>query len=641
MEWQGGGISSSQGECSLRRRAGKNKPRVEHLFRELRNLELDHNSDGAMHFTLELAKVETPGNWAEQGDEAYRLVVDEQGIRITANRVVGLLHGLRTLRQLMVRKGGKTIVALCKIHDYPAFKIRGLMHDVGRNFQSLEQLKMQIDVMAAYKMNIFHFHLTEYHGWRLESKVYPQLQADSSFTRKTGKYYTQKEFVDLVDYCWARGITVIPEFDSPGHSDAFRKGVGVSNMRDPKAKTAMVALINELCSLVGKEKMPYIHIGTDEAHRATDRVGSDYLPALHKAVHDNDREVIGWIKGMTVRGDKKQIQQTWAQSRPVGHLRHIDSRSNYVNHMEALDFAPRMFFQQPCRVPNGDSNQLGGILCHWPDIKVDDERLTLTNNPVLPAMVAYSEAVWKGVSKNHTAYWAKIPPVGTELFKNYADFENRLAEHRDRYMGGIPFPYVKTHQIEWRLLGPVADSEVKSLDEGIVRDIYHENNGVYRWTKPLRGGAIHVKHFFGFPGHLKSFRKGKDVVWANTYIHSEKDQEIDAWISFNTTSTSDNRAGSAKSGDWSSNPLCNIWINDVRIDPPKWIHPGKADKEFALTDEIYSSRAPTKIQLKKGWNKVLIKTAPHWKWVFSFSPIKLIDGDLREVKGLNYSATIK
>lgn len=621
----------------------KDKVRSNMFFQEVSKFKLAHhfneNLKSEKKFIVKLGSVEVPGHWEGQRDEAYRLEVNAQGIRITANTITGLYYGFQTLRQLVVTKDGKKTIAACKIHDYPAYKIRGLMHDVGRNFQSVEQLKMQVDVLAAYKMNVFHFHLTEYHGWRLESKIYPNLQANSSFTRKPGDFYTHKQFVEFVDYCWARGIIVIPEFDSPGHSDAFRKGVGVKTMREPKAKDAMVKLINELCSLVPKEKMPYVHVGTDEVRHAEERVGAGYLPALHKAVHDNGREVIGWWKGMTVKGDKQQILQTWAQSRPTKGMKHIDSRSNYVNHLESLDFATRMFFQQPCRVPHGSMNQLGGILCHWPDNKVNDEKLTLTNNPVLPAVVAYSEAVWKGVKKDHYAYWAKLPPVGSDEYQAYVDFEKRIAEHRDRFMAGKPFPFVKTHQIEWRLLGPVADGEVQSLEGGLVKDIYHENNGVYRWTKPLRGGAIHVKHFFGFQGHLKTFRKGKDVVWANTFIHSDKDQDVHAWISFNTTSSSDNRAGVAKAGDWNANPKCNIWVNDKRVEPPRWKNPGKMGKEFAFTNEIYSSRQATKIHLIKGWNKVLIKTAPSWKWVFSFSPVRISDGYTKEVMELEYSAT--
>ncbi|MCP5538484.1 MAG: family 20 glycosylhydrolase [Akkermansiaceae bacterium] len=596
--------------------------------------------DANKSITLKLGEISTPQHWQGQKDAAYSLTVSRQGVVITANTVLGLYHGVQTLRQLIVRKDGMASVAACKIHDYPAFKIRGLMHDVGRNFQSIEQLKMQIDVMAAYKMNVFHWHLTDHFGWRLESKKYPGLQSAKAFGRHAGKFYTQKEFKEMSDYCWARGIIIIPEFDSPGHSEAFRHGLGIKNMKDPRALEAMTGLIDELCTLADKERMPYIHVGTDEVRQKDEYVNAGYLPALHKAIHRNGREVIGWWKGMLVKGDKRQILQTWATSSPVKGMRHIDSRANYINHLEALDFAPRMFFQQPCRVPHGDEIHLGGILAHWPDNRVDDERLSLTNNPVLPAMVAYSEAVWKGIARDRPEFWAKVPPRGSAEYQAFADFENRLAEQRNRFFAGKPFPFVKTHQMEWRLLGPVADNEVTDLEKGIIKDIYHANNDVYRWTKPLHGGAIHVKHFFGFPGHLKTFRKGKEVVWANTYIHSDKDQKIDAWISFNTTSSSDNRAGVAKAGNWNANALCKIWINDRRIDPPKWKNPGKMGKEFAFTDEIYTSRPPTKIHLKKGWNKVLVKSAPSWKWVFSFSPVQIRDGQVREVSGLKYSTRL-
>ncbi len=159
------------------------------------------------------------------------------------------------------------------------------------------------------------------------------------------------------------------------------------------------------------------------------------------------------------------------------------------------------------------------------------------------------------------------------------------------------------------------------------------------WSEPVLGGAIHVKHFFGFQSHLKSFPKGKDVVWANTFIHSDKEQELDGWLSFNTTSSSDNRAGVAQTGHWNANTKCNIWINGERIEPPKWKNPGKQGKEIAFTDEIYTSRAPSKIKLKKGWNCVLIKSAPTWKWCFTFTPIRWDGKIAREVEGLKFSIT--
>lgn len=607
------------------------KAEVAQLFE--RN-KLTQDSDAKLQLMLKLSKVEAPGYWEGQADEAYSIVVEKRGIVIKANTVKGLYYGVQTLRQLIVSKDGKTTVAACKIEDYPAFKIRGFMHDVGRNFQSIEQLKMQIDTAAHYKINIFHFHVTEYHGWRLESKKYPELQRIDTFTRKPGKFYTQKEFKDLVDYCWARGMTIIPEFDTPGHSDAFRKAFGIENMKDPRAKELLVELFDELCSLVPKEKMPYVHVGTDEASRAAERVNADYLPALHAVIHKNDRDVIGWVHGMHIKGDTKQIQQTWASSKPLKGLRQIDSRANYLNYLQALNFATRMHFQQPCRQPHGDDMNLGGILCYWPDTKVDDEKQGLLNSPVLSAIVAYSEAVWKGVEQDHNEYWCKIPPRGSDEFRSYVDFEERLLEQRDRFMLGKPFHALRNHHIDWRLLGPVADGEVAELEKGEIKDSLN-------WSAPVQGSALHLRHFFKFPGHIKSFPKGKNIAWANTYVYSPKDQVVDAWIGFNTIASSGYKGGEKlrPQGHWDGNQACNIWVNGTRIDPPVW-ESKRQGFEHALTNEIYSARPPSKVALKKGWNPVLIKSASAYKWCFAFRPIHVEEnGDIREVDGLKFSTT--
>ncbi len=342
---------------------------------------------------------------------------------------------------------------------------------------------------------------------------------------------------------------------------------------------------------------------------------------------------------MSVPGDTRQIQQTWAQSTPRSGNRHIDSRSNYVNHMEALDCATRMMFQQPCRVAHGDNINLGGILCYWPDNRVADEQVGIRNSPVLLGMVAYSEAVWKGIAKDRPEYWAKVPAPGTPEHDAYADLESRLAEQRDRFLHDKPFLFVKTAHIPWRLLGPVGKDELPGFEKQEIEEVYEEGGNTYRWTHPVHGGAIHIKHFFGFEGHFNAFPKGKDVVWAYTYIHSDKAQEVDAWISFNTTSSSDNRAGVAKKGNWNANPLCNIWINGKAVPPPQWEHPGKSGKEHPFTNEIYTHREPAKIQLRQGWNKVLVRSAPSWKWVFTFTPIDWDGTIAREVDGLRFSTT--
>lgn len=619
---------------------GSSSSREKHLAKELLQLlelnQIKKNNQAEYEVKLSISPVE-----AElYPEEAYELLSKEGELLIKANTLTGLYYGVQTLRQLIRQQDGTAQVPYCKILDYPAFTVRGYMADVGRNFQSIDLLKLQVDTMAAHKMNVFHWHLTDHFGWRLESKKYPGLQSDKAFERGIGKYYTQKEFVEFLAYCQDRHITVIPEFDSPGHSGAFRRGVGVENMRDPRALKAMIELIDELCGLADKEMMPYIHIGTDEVRHKEEQVDANYLPELHKAIHRNEREVVGWWHGMRVKGDTRQIFQTWAKSAPVKDMRHIDSRSNYVNHLGALDMAQRLHFQQVCRVQHGNDTQLGGILCYWPDIRIDDEKSTLRLSPVISSIVAYSEAVWHGIPQDRSEYWAKIPEPGSNAFESYAGFEKRLAEIRDRFYTDKPFYFVRTADIPWRLLGPVDGSELPPLNEVPARDMYEVDGRVYRWTEEIRGGTIHVRHFFGFPSHLKQFSKGKNVVWARTFIHSDKARRVKAWIAFNSLSSSDYRAGAPKHGNWSTNTECALWVNRRAVEPPTWTNNGKSGNEVPIGNEIYTNREPSEITLREGWNEILIKTSPTWKWCFTFAPIEWNGVMARELPDLRYSSEI-
>lgn len=596
-------------------------------------------TDADFSIILKQGKLTVP----RHANEAYQLSVSQAGIELIAEQPSGFLYGIRTLGQLIKSQANRVTIPACEITDYPAFGIRGFMHDVGRNFQTLELLKDQIEVMAAYKLNVFHFHVTEYHGWRLESKKYPELQRLDTFQRKPGKYYTQEQFKELVDFCFERGITLIPEFDTPGHSTAFRKAFGLKTMSDPLAKERMVELIHELCTLAPVEKMPYIHLGTDEVRGPAERVGPDYLPALNKAVRDNGRQVIGWWHGMHEPGDDEQIQQTWAKYTPRKGNRHIDSRSNYINHTSALDVPQRLLFQQPCRVPHSDEVNLGGILCYWPDLKVDDENISITNAPVYLSMVGYSESTWTGIKEDQYRYWAQIPEPGTQHFRDYQDYERRLLAQRSRVGNDRPYLFVKSSHIPWQLIGPF-----KSTDQEKLAPIYADHAAEYRigdktftwWDKPVRGGTVHVRHFFGFPSYSNGikFEKGEDLVLAQSYIYSPKDQTVGFWINFNSISLSDWRAGSPLQGNWSKNANCKIWVNGDAIAPPTWAAPGIEGKEEPVIDLVHTSRPPTQINLKKGWNRVLMQTSPSWKWSFTCVPVKPVGQQVREVEGLKFAA---
>ncbi|MGL4854494.1 MAG: family 20 glycosylhydrolase, partial [Lentisphaeria bacterium] len=252
---------------------------------------------------LEEAKMDVP----RYADEAYTLEVGARSAILRAQTNRGFFYGVQTIRQLIVNIDGRCSIAHCKIVDYPAFQIRGFMHDVGRNFISLDLLKKQIELMSKYKYNVFQWHLSDHHGWRLESKVVPELQGEKAFLRFHGKYYTQKEFVDFVKFCAERQILVIPELDSPGHTDAFRQALGLKTMNDQRANDAIVKLMDELCSLVPKEQMPYIHIGTDEV-KSHERPNGTYIKDIYDVLKKNNRQAIGWWKGISAPNGYSQIQ---------------------------------------------------------------------------------------------------------------------------------------------------------------------------------------------------------------------------------------------------------------------------------------------------------------------------------------------
>jgi len=229
-----------------------------------------------------------------RGDEAYRLVVDAQGIRISASGDRGLLYGAMTIAQLLSpdRAFGQPVrVPAVTIEDAPRFGWRGLMLDVARHYQPIEAIYAIVDQMASVKLNTLHLHLTDDQGWRFEVKRYPKLtelgawrtppSAGGPPGAKVGGFYTQEQLKALVAYAAARGITIVPEIDLPGHAQAlvaaypefgvFGDRPGVSHdwgvnpyLLNPGPKG--VAFVKQvLDELIAVFPGTYIHLGGDEA----------------------------------------------------------------------------------------------------------------------------------------------------------------------------------------------------------------------------------------------------------------------------------------------------------------------------------------------------------------------------------------
>lgn len=578
-------------------------------------------------------------------DEAYILKVDADSMVLVAQTEKGIFRGEQTIRQLTYTDQGQKFVAGCTITDWPAFQIRGFMQDVGRNFMSVALLKEQIDVMAAYKLNVFHLHLTDNPGWRLESKKYPELHSASSMSRWPGKYYSQKEFIELVNYCNDRFITLIPEFDIPGHCEAFRKAFGIDSMSDERVKPILLDLIDELCNLVQKDKVPFIHLGTDEVWHKNEKPDPGLLSALEERIRFHTREVIVWRPGQPVENDRTSITQLWSSAgKPKDGHRYIDSRLNYLNHLDPLAGVAQLYFDRICGAAQGDSLKLGGILCCWNDNNVSNEYDIIRQNPVYPGMLTYSESSWHGQPVDFGEdYLAKLPSPNNSLYQEFQDFEDRLVRHRDLYFQGKPFPYMKQSQMVWKIMGPIdngGDLNRSFPVENSIQENYTVDGKKFSWTGPYYGGTIHIRHFFCFPS---LFSEKQGTVYAKTYVWSPIDQEVDCWIGFQDWSRSGGRRGGPfpEQGQWhNTNP--KVWVNGERINPPVWKNPGLAEKteEIPFSDENYSFRIPTKIVLKTGWNTILLKVpqgGSSWKWMFTFVPVRIENNQAKEIEGLKFS----
>lgn len=560
------------------------------------------------YIELVLGKVTAP----QLEDEAYSLQVDPQKITIKANTEKGIFYGVQTLLQL-ARSG--TMVDAVTITDWPAFAWRGYMVDVGRNYQSMQLLKEQIDAMAQYKLNIFHFHPTEDIAWRLQSKKYPQLTHAQHMLRNKGAYYTEKEMKELIQYCKDRYITLIPEIDMPGHSEAFTRAMGFNMQSD----SGLIVVKEILKEFMETYDLPYIHIGGDEV-KITNK---DFLPEVSKLIHSKGWKTIGWEPGGNLL--PQTVRQLWMRDGAVdSNLRYIDSRHLYINHMDPLESVTTIYHRQLGDRTKGDKNVLGAILCLWHDRNVQDERDLLRMNPVYPSMLAFAERSWKG--GGHPGWITNSSQVPNS---DFLLFEKRLLSHQEQYFKGKPFPYAPQSNLVWKLYGPYNNKgnvaatfapETKNFDTTKTKS-----------TLQATGGTVVLRHWFNpLVKGVVNNAKDSTTWYATTRIWSDEDGVKPFWIGFNNISRSP-ATDSPKEGTWDNNGS-KVWVNGREVAPPQWKRAGqKGQSEIPLTDEGYEYRAPATIELKKGWNTVLVKApvaslkGKDWhnpvKWMFTFVPV--------------------
>jgi hexosaminidase len=276
--------------------------------------------------------------------EGYRLSVTKKGVTIQANTGAGLFYGVQSLIQLISIDGNQ--VPFVEITDYPRFSYRGLHLDVGRHMFPVAFIKKYIDLMARHKFNRFHWHLTEDQGWRIEIKKYPKLQEVAAFRKETlighagmpekfdgikyGGYYTQEEIKEVVHYAADRFVTIIPEIELPGHSQAALSAYPNLGCTGGPYEAATKWGVFDPVYCAGKEETfeflenvldevislfpgQYIHIGGDECPKTSwekcshcqgrikeqglqdeHELQSYFIQRIEKYVNSKGKQIIGW-----------------------------------------------------------------------------------------------------------------------------------------------------------------------------------------------------------------------------------------------------------------------------------------------------------------------------------------------------------
>jgi hexosaminidase len=374
-------------------------------------------------------------------NEAYSLEVTSSGAHLKAATVVGAIHGLETVLQLVQNDGTNYYLPAVSIDDSPRFPWRGLMIDVSRHFQPIDVIKRTLDGMAAVKMNVFHWHLSDDQGFRIESKVYPKLTGMGS----DGLYYTQDQVREVIAYARERGIRVVPEFDIPGHALSWMvgypelaSGMGPDyggpyqierqyGIFDPVMDPTRDSTYKFLERFVGEMAEifpdPYMHIGGDENNgvqwKANPRIqefakkhnlqdtadlqtyfNQQLFPILKK----HGKRMVGWDEIYAPGLSKDAMIQSWrgfdslAATAKDGYSG-ILSAGYYLDH---IDSAERHYLVDPVPVgttltPEEQARILGGEACMWSE-HVSPRSI---DSRIWPRTAAIAERLWSPQSVNN------------------------------------------------------------------------------------------------------------------------------------------------------------------------------------------------------------------------------------------------
>lgn len=325
----------------------------------LLNVKINTNHDPIKNNTILLT---TRGGTADLGTEGYTLTVTPQNIIIRANSDAGLFYGVQSLRQLLpptifnkkIQPNVRWMIPSLTIKDYPRFSYRGVLLDVARHFFTIDEIKRLMDLMAIHKLNVFHWHLTDDEGFRIQIKRYPQLTAIGGWRgydetlppalgsgpQKNGGFYTQDEVRDLINYANDLHITIIPEIDVPGHSRAMIQSLPAL-LIDPQDKTVYSSirgfhdnvispcidstyevLNNIMDEIVSLFPSHYVHIGSDERAKDAWKDSPNCIALMKKLALNNTEQLQNYFMNrmQTMLAKKNRAIGAWEEILRGGSL---------------------------------------------------------------------------------------------------------------------------------------------------------------------------------------------------------------------------------------------------------------------------------------------------------------------------------
>lgn len=536
-------------------------------------------------------------------EEAYHLLITKKGILLEATTPKGMYWGRQTLEQLKTTKNKKTYLPQCDITDWPAFRIRGFMHDVGRSYIPVEELKREISLLSRYKINVFHWHLTENQAWRLESKRYPELNAPENMEREKGKFYTLEEARQLVEFCKQHQVLLIPEIDMPGHSAAFVRTFK-TDMQSEKGTQILKDIIDEVCATFD---VPYLHIGTDEVQFTN----PDFVPMMVKYIRDKGKKVISYNPGWNYKPGEIDMTQLWSyRGKAQKGIPAIDCRYHYANHFDTYADLVAMFNSRIYNQPEGNDDLAGCIVAFWNDRYIDNTPQLLAENNFYPYMLTLAERAWRGGGNCYfdgkgTLLWEDEP----EQLAAFKEFEDRLLWQKNTWLKEVPFPYVRQTQSEWK----ITDAFPNGGDLNKVFPPEEKEDSVYQYegktykTRKIIGNGIYLRHVWGtlVPGFYANPQENH-TAYATRWIYSPKERKTQLMLEFQNYSRSESDLA-PHLGTWDYK-CSRAWLNGQEIMPPIWENTNtERSNEITLKNENYMSRPAIDITLKKGWNKLMLK----------------------------------